>query len=83
MLDEPLGSLDRTLRERLMVDLREILRASRQTAIYVTHDQEEAFSVADRIVLMNWGRSCRSAPRAKSTASLKPPLQPDFSGWKT
>ncbi len=56
MLDEPLGSMDRTLRERLMVDLREILRASRQTAIYVTHDQEEAFSVADRIILMNLGK---------------------------
>lgn len=56
MLDEPLGSLDRNLRERLMVDLRQILRESHQTAIYVTHDQEEAFSVADRIVLMNTGK---------------------------
>jgi ABC-type Fe3+/spermidine/putrescine transport system ATPase subunit len=56
MLDEPLGSLDRTLREHLMLELGEILRKSRQTAIYVTHDQEEAFAVADRIVLMNAGR---------------------------
>ena len=56
MLDEPLGSLDRTLRERLMLELGEILRKSQQTAIYVTHDQEEAFAVADRIVLMNAGR---------------------------
>jgi ABC-type Fe3+/spermidine/putrescine transport system ATPase subunit len=56
MLDEPLGSLDRNLRERLMVDLREILRLSQQTAVYVTHDQEEAFAVADRIVLMGAGR---------------------------
>ncbi len=56
MLDEPLGSLDRNLRERLMFDLRQILRASQQTAIYVTHDQEEAFAVADRIVLMDAGR---------------------------
>lgn len=56
MLDEPLGSVDRTLRERLLVDLRRILRQTQQTAIYVTHDQEEAFSVADRVVLMNLGK---------------------------
>lgn len=56
MLDEPLGSLDRTLRERLVLDLRQILRQSRQTAIYVTHDQEEAFIIADRVVVMNAGR---------------------------
>jgi ABC-type Fe3+/spermidine/putrescine transport system ATPase subunit len=55
MLDEPLGSLDRTLREHLMLELGEILRKSQQTAIYVTHDQEEAFAVADRIVMMNAG----------------------------
>jgi ABC-type Fe3+/spermidine/putrescine transport system ATPase subunit len=55
MLDEPLGSLDRTLREHLMLELGEILHKSQQTAIYVTHDQEEAFAVADRIVLMNAG----------------------------
>jgi ABC-type Fe3+/spermidine/putrescine transport system ATPase subunit len=56
MLDEPLGSLDRTLRERLILDLGRVLRSSRQTALYVTHDQEEAFSLADRVVLMNHGR---------------------------
>lgn len=56
MLDEPLGSVDRTLRERLVPDLRRILRISRQTAVYVTHDQEEAFVIADRVALMNRGR---------------------------
>lgn len=56
MLDEPLGALDRTLRERLMVDLRRILSESRQTVVYVTHDQEEAFTLADRIVLMDQGQ---------------------------
>jgi ABC-type Fe3+/spermidine/putrescine transport system ATPase subunit len=55
MLDEPLGALDRTLRERLLLDLRGILRQLRQTAIYVTHDQEEAFAIADRVVVMNSG----------------------------
>lgn len=55
MLDEPLGSLDRNLRQRLLSELRDILRDTQQTAIYVTHDQEEAFSLADRIVIMNQG----------------------------
>jgi ABC-type Fe3+/spermidine/putrescine transport system ATPase subunit len=56
MLDEPLGALDRTLRERLMLELREILLRMHQTAIYVTHDQEQAFAVSDRVVVMNQGR---------------------------
>ncbi|HNB51756.1 MAG TPA: ABC transporter ATP-binding protein [Anaerolineales bacterium] len=55
MLDEPLGALDRALRERLLVEVREILRRVGQTAIYVTHDQEEAYAIADRIVIMNAG----------------------------
>lgn len=56
MLDEPLGSLDRTLRERLMNELRDILKRLGQTALYVTHDQQEAFAVADRVVIMGAGR---------------------------
>lgn len=56
MLDEPLGSLDRTLRERLILDLRQILAGMHQTTLYVTHDQEEAFTLADRVVVMNSGR---------------------------
>ncbi len=56
MLDEPLGALDRALRERLLDDLRAILRSLNQTALYVTHDQEEAFALADRIVVMRAGR---------------------------
>lgn len=55
MLDEPLASIDRSLRDRLTDDLRTILQGLEQTAIYVTHDQEEAFAIADRIVLMNEG----------------------------
>jgi ABC-type Fe3+/spermidine/putrescine transport system ATPase subunit len=55
MLDEPLGSLDRNLRERLVIDLSQILHQMNQTAIFVTHDQEEAFSISDRIILMNSG----------------------------
>jgi ABC-type Fe3+/spermidine/putrescine transport system ATPase subunit len=55
LLDEPLGSVDRTLRERLMVEVRQILKSMGQTAIYVTHDQEEAFAIADRVVVLRAG----------------------------
>ncbi len=56
MLDEPLGSLDAALRERLVVELREIIKRVGLTAIYVTHDQNEAFAIADRIAVMNAGK---------------------------
>jgi ABC-type Fe3+/spermidine/putrescine transport system ATPase subunit len=56
MLDEPLGALDRQLREELMIELRRILQAAQLTAIYVTHDQSEAFAVADRVAVLNAGR---------------------------
>lgn len=56
LLDEPLSSLDRGLRERLAADLSDILRASGATAMLVTHDQEEAFAVADRMAVMRAGR---------------------------
>ncbi len=55
MLDEPLGALDRSLREQLTRELREILNEFNQTAIYVTHDQQEAFGVADHIAIMQHG----------------------------
>ena len=56
MLDEPLGALDRALRERLMLELRAILKRVGVTAVYVTHDQTEAFAIADRIAVMNKGQ---------------------------
>ena len=56
MLDEPLGSLDRAMRERLLEELPQILRQAGVTTITVTHDQEEAFAMADRVVLMRNGR---------------------------
>ena len=56
LLDEPLSALDRVLRERLSRDLRRILKAAGATAIYVTHDHDEAFTVADRVGIMDRGR---------------------------
>lgn len=56
LLDEPLASLDRDLRERLAGDLARILRAEGTSAVLVTHDAEEAFTVADRMAVMRAGR---------------------------
>ncbi len=56
MLDEPMGSLDRALRERLPAELRSIALRLGLTMLYVTHDQEEAFGVADRVVILREGR---------------------------
>jgi thiamine transport system ATP-binding protein len=56
LLDEPLSALDRTLRERLAGELRQILLAAGTTALLVTHDHDEAFAVADRMALMREGR---------------------------
>lgn len=55
MLDEPLGSLDAALREQLGVQLRTIIKQAGLTSIYVTHDQQEAFAIADRIAVMRDG----------------------------
>ena len=57
---EPLGALDRNLREQLMDELRGILHTTHVPAIYVTHDQEEAFTLADRILLLHDGEIVRS-----------------------
>ncbi|WAP58587.1 ABC transporter ATP-binding protein [Streptomyces sp. S465] len=56
MLDEPLGQLDRGLRERLVVELRELFERLGTTVLAVTHDQGEAFALADRVVVMENGR---------------------------
>jgi len=56
LLDEPLGSLDRRLRDRLLVDLGALFAELQVTAIYVTHDQAEAFALGDHIVVMRSGQ---------------------------
>lgn len=55
MFDEPLGALDRILREDLVQELRALLKRLHMTALYVTHDQDEAFAIADRLILINAG----------------------------
>ncbi|MFF0145376.1 thiamine transport system ATP-binding protein [Amycolatopsis sulphurea] len=55
LLDEPLSGLDAGLREQLAIDLAELLRRSKITALLVTHDQEEAFTLADRVAVLDAG----------------------------
>jgi thiamine transport system ATP-binding protein len=56
MLDEPLGALDRALRERLVTELRALFVRLGLTTLFVTHDHDEAFALADRLVVMHEGR---------------------------
>jgi thiamine transport system ATP-binding protein len=56
LLDEPLGSLDRRLRDRLLDDLARLFDELTLTAVYVTHDQTEAFTLGDRVAVMRAGR---------------------------
>jgi ABC-type Fe3+/spermidine/putrescine transport system ATPase subunit len=55
LLDEPLGSLDRALRDRLTGEIRTILKSLGVTAVFVTHDQAEAFSIADKVAILHHG----------------------------
>lgn len=61
MFDEPLGALDRSLKEDLLNEIRSILHETKIPAIYVTHDQEEAFTIADRILVLHDGIIIRDA----------------------
>jgi len=56
LMDEPLGALDKNLRYQMQVEIKEIQRRLGMTVVYVTHDQEEAMNMSDRIAIMNSGR---------------------------
>ena len=62
LLDEPLGALDRKLREQMQLELKLLQRRVGITTIMVTHDQEEALTLSDRIVVMNAGKVVQAGP---------------------
>ncbi|MBP2340873.1 thiamine transport system ATP-binding protein [Saccharothrix coeruleofusca] len=62
LLDEPLSALDRALREQLALDLARLLRETGTTALVVTHDHDEAFTLADRVAVMRTGRIRQVGP---------------------
>ncbi len=90
MLDEPLGSLDRVLRRQLTSELRALLGGVGVSALHVTHDQAEAFAVADRVVVLRAGRIVQSGspqdlwfrPASRFVAEFlgHPNLWPDVGG---
>lgn len=69
LLDEPLSALDRALREQLAVDLARLLREAATTALVVTHDHDEAFTLADRVAIMSRGRIVQVGPPAEVWSS--------------
>ena len=69
LLDEPWSNIDPHLRDELRDELAAILRPLGVTVVIVTHDREEAFSIADRIALVRDGRSCRKARLRTSTCA--------------
>lgn len=76
MLDEPLGALDRNLRQRLVMETRKILEEREVTAIVVTHDRDEAVAMSDRLALMRDGTIVQ-------TGSLEELLANPVDGWVT
>ncbi len=62
LLDEPLSNLDPTLRHAMRDELRALFRRRRVTALFVTHDQDDAFAIADRVALMQHGRLLQVGP---------------------
>lgn len=78
LLDEPLSALDTGLRRRLADDLARILRETHTTAVYVTHDHQEAYTIADSVAVLHEGRllqladpeALRSAPASKQVAAF-------------
>ena len=62
LLDEPLGALDKRLRQQMQVELKQIQREVGITTIFVTHDQEEALTLSDRIAIFNEGKIIQSGP---------------------
>lgn len=59
LLDEPLGALDLKLRKEMQIELKRIQQQLEITFLYVTHDQEEALTMSDRVVVMRDGRYSR------------------------
>jgi putative spermidine/putrescine transport system ATP-binding protein len=80
LLDEPLGALDKKLREQMLLEFRRIHRTLKTTMIYVTHDQEEALVMSDRVAVMNHGRIVRLGPPKELYEDPGHPFVADFLG---
>ena len=83
LADEPFAALDRPLHDRLLADVRHVLRELHQTAIHVTHDHAEAFALADRVALMRYGRIHRTATPQELRDDPRDAWTADFLGLGT
>lgn len=80
MLDEPVGALDRRLRERLVEEISSLLRRERTTALYVSHDHDEARVVSDRVAIMREGQIVQTGVYEDIAANPVDPWVADFVG---
>ena len=80
LLDEPLSALDAKLRQELRIELKEILAAVGATTIVVTHDQEEAMSLGDSVIVMNQGRIMQQGSPTEIYADPKTKFVAEFIG---
>ena len=80
LLDEPFSSLDQAMRTQLRAEVRQILREARQSAIFVTHDQGEALTVADKVAVMTRGKVLQVAPPEIIYAAPTSPYVATFVG---
>lgn len=83
MLDEPVGALDRMLRERLVEDIGQLLEREGAAALYVTHDHEEARVISDRVAVMRDGRVVQSGPYPDLIAAPATRWVAEFLGIET
>lgn len=80
MLDEPLGALDRNLRERLIIQTRQLLKDRGVTGIVVTHDRDEAAALSDRLALIHHGRIVQTGLLEELLESPADPWVREFLG---
>jgi len=80
LMDEPLSNLDRALRVAMRRELKQLQARLKMTTLYVTHDQEEALSMSDRVVIMNGGRIARIAPPSEVYDDPQSEFVADFVG---
>jgi thiamine transport system ATP-binding protein len=81
MLDEPLGALDRALRDRLVGELRTLFTSLALSVLFVTHDHDEAFALADRVVVMHEGRVAQVGTPAEVWHRPADAFVARFLGW--
>jgi sn-glycerol 3-phosphate transport system ATP-binding protein len=80
LFDEPLSNLDAKLRVQMRFEIKQLHSSIRTTSVYVTHDQVEAMTLGDRLIVMNSGAPSRSAGRSKSTSGRRRRSSPAFLG---